>query len=276
MSGHSSDNILEIKTVQIAPFKTLITALKDILLETNIVFQQDGIKIINMDKTHSILAHLHLEADKFEEYYCKFPKVIIGVNMQQLFKLINSIDTNDTLTIYIDNEHYEDGIVKYLGLKFENGNIRQCKTQLLKVIDHDPEENNIMQQSYSYSTIINMPSSDFQKIVRDMSSLSNKIEIKCVEDEIIFSLDGPFAKVIIQRKEGEEDNNIKFPKKSSDHSIVHGEFNLKFLSYFIKCTSLCSNIELMLDNDKPLIVEYKVASLGKIKLCLSAIDDDNQ
>ena len=58
--------VLEIKTVQIAPFRTLMTALKDILLETNITFRQDGIRIINMDKSHTILAHLFLDASKFE------------------------------------------------------------------------------------------------------------------------------------------------------------------------------------------------------------------
>ena len=46
--------VLEIKTVQIAPFRTLMTALKDILLETNITFRQDGIRIVNMDKSHTI------------------------------------------------------------------------------------------------------------------------------------------------------------------------------------------------------------------------------
>ena len=60
MSGfaNGNGNVLEIKTVQIAPFRTLMTALKDILLETNITFQPDGIRIINMDKSHTILAHL--------------------------------------------------------------------------------------------------------------------------------------------------------------------------------------------------------------------------
>ena len=33
------NNVLTIKTVQISPFRTLMTALKDILLETNISFQ---------------------------------------------------------------------------------------------------------------------------------------------------------------------------------------------------------------------------------------------
>ena len=90
----SNSNVLEIKTVQIAPFRTLMTALKDILLETNITFQPDGIRIVNMDKSHTILAYLFLDAKKFEHYYCKYPKIVIGVNMFHLFKLINSIDND--------------------------------------------------------------------------------------------------------------------------------------------------------------------------------------
>ena len=37
----NDENVLTIKTVQIAPFRTLMTALKDILLETNITFSQE-------------------------------------------------------------------------------------------------------------------------------------------------------------------------------------------------------------------------------------------
>ena len=44
---NNNGKVLEIKTVQIAPFRTLMTALKDILLETNITFKKDGIRIIN-------------------------------------------------------------------------------------------------------------------------------------------------------------------------------------------------------------------------------------
>ena len=51
------DCVLRIKTVQIQPFRTLMTALKNILLETNITFQKDGIRIINMDKSHTFLVY---------------------------------------------------------------------------------------------------------------------------------------------------------------------------------------------------------------------------
>ena len=174
----SGKNILTIQTVQIAPFRTLMTALKDILLETNITFTKEGIKIINMDKSHTILAHLSLEAQNFELYECKMDKIIIGVNMFHLFKLINTIDNDDTLTIYIEEADYTDGIVQYLGLKFENGEIKQHKIQKLRLIEPDNEELDV--PDVKFSSVINLPSVDFQKIIRDLSCISDKIEIKSV------------------------------------------------------------------------------------------------
>jgi proliferating cell nuclear antigen len=258
-------NVLTIKTVQIAPFRTLMTALKDILLETNITFQPDGIRIINMDKSHTILAHLYLAAQNFEFYECKKEKIIIGVNMFHLFKLINSIDNDDTLTIYIENGDYVDGIVSHLALKFENGEIKQCKTQKLRLIEPEPEE--LEYPDVKFSSIINLPSADFQKIIRDLSCISDKLEIKSVGNELIFKCSGQFASAEIHR--AESDGSMGFVMKQNPSKIIQGEFSCKNLSYFIKCTNLCSQIEIYLENDLPLVVKYNVASLGEIKLCLS-------
>jgi proliferating cell nuclear antigen len=257
-------NVLTIKTVQIAPFRTLMTALKDILLETNISFQPDGIRIINMDKSHTILVHLYLAASNFEFYECKKEKIIIGVNMFHLFKLINSIDNDDTLTIYIENSDYYDGIVSHLALKFENGDIKQCKTQKLKLIE--PEQDELEVPDVKFSSIINLPSADFQKIIRDLSCISDKLEIKSVGNELIFKCHGQFASAEIHR--AESDGSMGFIVKQDSSKVIQGEFSLKNLGYFIKCTNLCSQIEIYLENDLPLIVKYDVASLGSIRLAL--------
>lgn len=263
-------NVLTIKTVQIAPFRTLMTALKDILLETNITFEPDGMRIINMDKSHTILVHLFLAAENFEFYECKKEKIIIGVNMFHLFKLINTIENDETLTIYIENADYVDGIVSYLTLKYENGEIKQCKTQKLRLIEPDPEE--LQYPNVNFSSIINLPSSDFQKIVRDLSCISEKLEIKSVGDELIFKCSGQFASAEIHRAESDGDNkSMSFTLKQDSSKIIQGEFSLKNLGYFIKCTNLCQQIEIYLENDLPLIVKYNVASLGEIKLCLAAL-----
>ncbi len=267
-STHStSGNVLTIKTVQIAPFRTLMTALKDILLETNISFQPDGIRIINMDKSHTILAHLFLAAPNFEFYECTKEKIIIGVNMFHLFKLINSIDNDDTLTIYIEKSDYNDGVVSHLALKFENGEIKQCKTQKLRLIEPEPEE--LVYPDVKFSSIINLPSADFQKIIRDLSCISDKLEIKSVGNELIFKCSGQFASAEIHR--AESDGSMGFVLKQDSAKIIQGEFSLKNLGYFIKCTNLCSQIEVYLENDLPLVVKYDVASLGSIKLCLAQL-----
>jgi len=187
----SSKNILVLQTVQIAPFRTLMTALKDILLETNISFTPEGIKIINMDKSHTILAHLCLYAKNFEHYECNEPKIVIGVNMFHLFKLINTIDNDDTLTMYIEENDYKDGVVQFLGLKFENGDIKQQKIQKLRLIE--PETDELEVPDVTFSSILNLPSSDFQKIIRDLSCISDKLEIKSVGNELIFKC---FRKII--------------------------------------------------------------------------------
>ena len=266
INKHTStdNNVLTIKTVQIAPFRTLMIALKDILLETNISFQPDGIRIINMDKSHTILVHLYLAASNFEFYECKKDKIIIGVNMFHLFKLINSIDNDDTLTIYIENNDYYDGIVSYLALKFENGDIKQCKTQKLKLIE--PEQDELEVPDVKFSSIINLPSADFQKIIRDLSCISDKLEIKSVGSELIFKCQGQFASAEIHRAEADE--SMKFILKQDSSKVIQGEFSLKNLGYFIKCTNLCPQIEVYLENDLPLVVKYNVASLGEIKLGL--------
>jgi proliferating cell nuclear antigen len=260
-------NVLTIKTVQIAPFRTLMTALKDILLETNITFEPDGMRIINMDKSHTILAHLHLAAKNFEFYECKKDKIIIGVNMFHLFKLINTIENDETLTIYIENSDYVDGIVSYLTLKYENGGIKQCKTQKLRLIEPEPEE--LQYPDVPFSSIINLPSADFQKIIRDLSCISDKLEIKSVGNELIFQCSGQFASAKIHR--AESDGSMSFTLKQDSSKIIQGEFSLKNLGYFIKCTNLCPQIEMYLENDLPLVVKYNVASLGEIKLCLAQL-----
>ena len=267
----NTNNVLTVQTVQIAPVRTLMTALKDILLETNIMFTPEGIKIINMDKSHTILAHLSLHADRFEFYECKKDKVVIGVNMLHLYKLINTIDTDDTLTIYIDEADYTDGVVQYLGLKFENGDIKQQKVQKLRLIE--PEVDELAVPDVKFSSVLNLPAADFQKIIRDLSCISDKIEIRSIATpegaELIFKCRGAFAEAEIRR--AESDGSMEYVQKQEQHKIIQGEFSLKNLGYFIKCTNLCNAIEIYLENNLPLVVKYNVASLGEIKLGLAPL-----
>jgi len=141
----------------------------------------------------------------------------------------------------------------------------------LRLIEPDPEE--FIEPNVVFSSVINLPSSDFQKIIRDMSCISEKLEIKSVGNELIFRCSGQFATSEIRRVE--TDGSMEFIQKQDSNKIIQGEFSLKNLGYFIKCTNLCSQIEMYLENDLPLVVKYYVASLGEIKLCLAPLPSSN-
>lgn len=264
-----SRNVLTIKTVQIQPIRNMITAIKDILTDVTIIFTKTGIKILNMDKTHTVIVGIELRANRFEKFVCHPEKIIICANTLQLFKVISTMSNDDTLSMYIDKDDYKDGIVTYLGLQYDNGDIKQCYSQKLRLIDADREESDIPE--VTYSSIITLPTSDFQKIIRDLNNISDRIEIKSVGNQLTFSCEGPFAKSCVCRSES--DGNMEFKLKPDEQSVVVGEFSLKSLTHFIKCTPLCSHLEMYLGNNLPLIVKYDVASLGEIKMCLSPLEN---
>lgn len=264
---NEENNVLTIRTVQIQPIRNMITAIKDILTDATMTFTKDGLKIINFDKTHTILVNVNLNAYNFESYNCNPNKIIVCANTIHLFKVISTMSNDDTLSIYIEKDDYHDGVVSHLGLQYDNGSIKQCYSQKLRLIEPDTEEMSV--PDVEYSTVINLPTSDFQKIIRDMNGISDRIEIKSVGQDLIFSCAGSFAKSKIYRSES--NGNMEFIQKSDESIVIQGEFSLKSLSHFIKCTPLCSHLEMYLGNDLPLIVKYNVASLGEIKLCLASL-----
>jgi proliferating cell nuclear antigen len=261
-------NVLTIMTVQIQPIRNMITAIKDILTDATIVFTKQGMKIINFDKTHTIVLNVSLDARKFERYVCLPEKIMVCANTFQLFKVISTMSNDDTLSMYIEKADYNEGVVSHLGLQYDNGSIKQCYSQKLRLLDPDPEE--LIVPNVTYSTVINLPTADFQKFIRDLNGISDRIEIKYSNNVLMFSAEGMFASSRIYRSES--DGFMELVQKPQDASVViQGEFSLKSLSHFIKCTPLCTHLELYLGNDLPLIVKYDVASLGEIKLCLAPL-----
>ena len=115
MNEENMDNyILNIKTVQSGAFRILVEALKEILTDGNLIFDETGLKLMAMDSTHTILIHMKLESSNFEFFYCP-KKFTCGVNMLNLFKLIKTMTNSETLTLYVEKNNEN-----YLGIRINN------------------------------------------------------------------------------------------------------------------------------------------------------------
>ena len=212
-----------------------------------------------MDPSHTVLVHLKLNSDKFEKYYCP-NKLLLGINTINLFKLIKALQNNDILTLFVEKNN-----TNQLGIRMENGEANQITQYKMNLMDLNQEDINI--PPIQFDSVITLPSTDFQKVCRDMFNLADDIEIKSLENQLIFSCTGQFASQ--ETSIGETNTGLSFVQNQNPDEIVQGVFALKHLILFSKCTNLCNNIELYLKNDYPLILKYQVASLGNIKLCLA-------
>jgi proliferating cell nuclear antigen len=256
----SDEYCLEIKTIQSSTIKVLVEALKEILTDTVIEISPDYIKICTMDSSHIILIHLKLDADKFEYFYCDGPK-LIGVNILNLNKIIKTISNNDTLTLYMTKED-----CNHLCIKIENNEKHTQRTTKLNLLDL--ENNNFDIPPATFHSVITLPSNDFQKICRDINNLSDLVEIKNVQNQLIISCTGDFCSQEIVISDSDTQT------VDGNQEIFQGLFNAKYLVLFTKCTNLSNTVELYLKNDYPLIIQYTVGSLGSVKLCLAPQQDE--
>jgi proliferating cell nuclear antigen len=250
------NTVFEIKTIQSSIIKTLIEALKEILNDTVIEINNECIKIVTMDNSHIILVHLKLFAEKFEYYICNKP-ISIGINMLNLYKIIKTVNNNDVLTLFI----YENNL-NQLGIKIENIEKNTKTTYFLNLLDLNNDQFEIPE--VEFNSVITLPSNDFQKLMRDMNNIADYVEIKNVDNKFILTCQGDFC----SQETVLSDNELVIISGNNNH-IIQGNFNLKYLVLFTKCTNLSNTVELYLKNDYPLIIKYTVASIGSIKLCLS-------
>lgn len=254
-----SEYVVEAKTVQTSAIRTLVEALKCILVEMNFIFDNEGIRMVAMDNTRTVMVHLRLAADKFEKYACHTPRLIVGLNTDHLYRIVKTATNDDTLTFYIEKNNHNQ-----LGILLENGEKKQRTRYQLSLLDRDEPDIHMPQSEFSARIV--MPSVDFQKVCRDMLLLMAKtVEIKSVGETLTFSCKGQFAtrSTVL----GDSDSEFSIQKKQADE-IISGNFSLPHLTLFTKCTNLSSNMELYMKNDWFLMIKYVVANLGEIKLCL--------
>lgn len=257
--------ILNVKTVQTSAIKTLFETLKEVLVDVCIEFNKDSVKILSIDTTETAVVHMKLLSKEFEYYEVNSQSVSVGINSAMFFKLIKSVNNSETISFYIKR----DDDTK-LGICIENSEKNSVTHFSLMLLDY--KQRVFPFQDLEFNSVINMPSADFQKILRDMNNLSmDFIEIKSIQEQLILSCKGR----LVDRKTilGNNRKGFNFVKSGNDDEIVQGIFNIKFLLLFTKATNLCQTVSLYLKNDFPIILEYSVGSLGVIKFLLSPVKE---
>jgi proliferating cell nuclear antigen PCNA len=158
----------------------------------------------------------------------------------------------------------------FVSIVSSSGNILE-----LKLMDIDSEQLGIPDTEYKCT--IQMPSVEFQRIIRDMQVLGDTLAISCTKEGVKFHVEGDLGtgNVLIRQ------NNTA--EKQEDRVLIEMEepveltFALRYLNFFTKATSLGPTVILSMSPDVPVVVEYPIGETGHIKYYLAPkIDEDEE
>ncbi len=270
--------IFTITSLKSVIIKNCIEIIKPYIKETSILINKEGLKISTMDISKVSLTYIKLDANKFDKFICDKP-VIIGIDTTTLFLTLKTSSRRDTITLYMEESDPDK-----LGVELTDSFLGKVKDYKIPLLTLDDKILSIPSISFDY--IINITTTQFQQIIKDINILNGTVvEIKSIGKQLIFTCDDGLAefKTIVTeiddnlnkeqksllKQNGEDIRSIIF-EKSSD-KIVQGKFKLTYLMNFIKASHLCDNMNILLTNDKPMILEYFVADLGIIRFLLAGI-----
>ena len=122
-----------------------------------------------MDNSHVALVSMLLRAEGFSPYRCD-RNIALGMNLGSLTKVLKAAQNEDILTLKAEDS--PDAV----SLMFESAETDRLSEYDIKLMDIDQEHLAI--PDTEYAATIELPSAEFSRICRDLSSLSESGEYR--------------------------------------------------------------------------------------------------
>lgn len=195
--------MLEAKLQEAALLKRLLDSIKELVTDANFQCKEEGIELQAMDNSHVALVSVNLDSEGFKRYRCDRP-MPLGVNLTSLTKVLKCAKDDD---IVILNASDNGDTLK---LVFEARRSDRLAEYEMKLMEIDSESLSI--PPTEYDARVTMPSSEFSRIVRDLSLLGESVKIEVSKEGVRFSSEGEVANgnVLLKQTDGARDKYANY------------------------------------------------------------------
>lgn len=223
-----------------------------------------GITLRMSDQPRKTLVDLQLHGDNFSRYkYKNDTPICLGLNLNHFHKMLKNIKKKDSLELFIQNEQSTELGIKTIPKENTRITTSGIKIQKIQNLESDIPE--------GYGKPIVIPSPDFQKMAKELSSIgSTNIKIEAYEYYIDFVAD---ADGILKRKVRLGDNNEHDDDSDDEDSQLKytAVFSTDQFTRITKISGLSSTMQVYPGNEElPLLFKSCVGSLGKISIYIKS------
>ncbi|KAK8515724.1 hypothetical protein V6N13_139306 [Hibiscus sabdariffa] len=235
--------MLELRLVQGSLLKKVMEVIKDLINDANFDCSATGFSLQAMDSSHVALVALLLRSEGFEHYRCD-RNISMGMNLGNMSKMLKCAGNDDIITIKAD-----DG------------------SDTVTFMFESPKA--------EYQSIVRMPSAEFARICKDLSSIGDTVVISVTKEGVKFSTRGDIGTANIVLR---QNTSVDKPEEATIIEMnepVSLTFALRYMNSFTKATPLSSTVTISLSSELPVVVEYKIVEMGYIRFYLAPkIEED--
>jgi len=224
----------------------------------------DGITLRMFDQPRRTLVDMCLQAENFSLYKFKSEeKFCLGLNLNHFHKMLKSIKKKDSLQLFISSDVPNELGIKTIPKENTRVTTSGIKIQNIQNVDADVP--------VGYGKPVIVPSPDFQKMCKELSSIgSTNIRVKSKGFHIDFIAD---ADGILKRKVrlGESDDSDDEEAGDVNTNSYDATFTTDQFTRINKIAGLGSTMQIFPGtNELPLLFRSSVGSLGKISVYIKS------
>ena len=246
-------------------FKKVISGVKDLLVEVNILCGRSGVSMQAMDGSHVSLVDFRLNRKAFVGETCfvedarKQAGVPVGISMKTLADIAGCIDKKDSLTLEATDTE--------LCLESENAKQSRLAKFRLPTMDIDSEHMSIPDLGYRASARV--LASEFKRVVDSMMMLGDTMIVTFSVVGLEFRAVGAAtenvnqARVLMQATQEEDPtaDNVVIKIEDDKHqegakTVVTVQLATRYMRHFAKAAGASEFVTIRASRDAPVLVQY--------------------
>ena len=246
------------KTSEVGLLKDSMKTISDLISEGLFQLEEDGLKLIAADPAMVALVDFKIEKDNFEDYQISEEEKV-GLNLENLYSILRRADSNDTITLELDEEQSKFHIT------MENSSTRNFSLPILNLSEDDIPSTDQL----DFTVEAELDTKVLESAVKDAMVVSDSVKVKADSEKIQINADG-------------DQSNAKFTI-TGDSPGVHtlegtnaeSMFSLDYLSKMMGGKKLASQVTAKMGEDFPMRLEFDTPDQAQLSFVLAPrIEED--
>jgi proliferating cell nuclear antigen len=244
------------KTTEAYTIKILSELLQNTIKTACIKICSDGLYLRDMDSLRKILLDIFIDSKAMSKYVFNWSSnsMFIGLNLSHLYRMLKTVKKKDSIVLEI----HDDNPKQLLITIFPKENNRITKSFIL-IQDKQSIETEL---PGGYKRPVNIPSSEYQKTMKDMNTISSIVDVTVRESCVKFRCDSNkiYAREVIFGEIDEEDDKILF----------EDEFEMEQFVRIIKIAGLSKFLQIYGVPNLPLLITSQIGLIGHMNVYIKS------